>query len=226
VIGDHTHHAAEVMLGYRFTRIWMNGNRDGSNQLSHRDVLSQFQVSPISMDMGMHMFELMAAPTDPLTLMAMIPVLDKPMENTTRTGQRVSGLGDLFFSGPWRAWENGRNRIQLRGGLGVPTGPIRAQDQTPQGRMRLPCPMQLGSGTFSLRPGVTCAGRAGRFSWGGQGQATIQLGRNSLDYRLGNSDELTAWGALRANSGLSTALRLDWQQWSTSREATAAGTPE
>ncbi len=47
--------------------------------------------------------------------------------------------------------------------------------------------MQLGSGTFDLDPGLTYLGESRRMAWMLQSAATVRLGANSRDYRLGNS---------------------------------------
>ncbi|MGB7414345.1 MAG: transporter, partial [Thermosynechococcaceae cyanobacterium] len=72
----------------------------------------------------------------------------------------------------------------------------------------LPYPMQIGSGTVDLMPGITYLGQAGNWSWGAQGMGTIRLGRNAQNYRLGNQLALTAWGARKWTKSISTSLRL------------------
>jgi len=42
------------------------------------------------------------------------------------------------------------------------------------GRARLPYPMQIGSGTFDLYPGLTYTGQRDQAGWGGQVLATIR----------------------------------------------------
>jgi hypothetical protein len=73
--------------------------------------------------------------------------------------------------------------------------------------------MQLGSGTWDLKPGFTYAGHVDRFSWGGQVIGTIRLGRNEQNYRLGHEYMLTGWGATKVLDWLSASARLEWNQW-------------
>jgi len=48
----HTHERGEWMVGYSFMYMNMEGNRDGTNNLSPSDVLARgYMVSPTSMDM-------------------------------------------------------------------------------------------------------------------------------------------------------------------------------
>ncbi len=51
VLGTHTHLEDERMLGYQFMIMDMNGNRDGTRNLSVGDVLNDFMVAPTSMTM-------------------------------------------------------------------------------------------------------------------------------------------------------------------------------
>ncbi len=56
VMADHTHNAGEWMFSYRYMRMRMDGNREGSHRVSAASVLNKFSVAPIRMDMEMHMF--------------------------------------------------------------------------------------------------------------------------------------------------------------------------
>ena len=94
VMGDHVHHAGDWMLSYRYARMRMDGNRDRTDSVSRREILNPppgtLQVAPTDMDMSMHMFGLMVAPHDRVTLMAMLPFVDKEMDHVTVTGQRFT----------------------------------------------------------------------------------------------------------------------------------------
>ena len=52
-------------------------------------------------------------------------------------------------------------------------------DGTDPATIVLPFPMQIGSGTFDWRPGLTYIGHADRLSWGSQVLGTIRTGKNS-----------------------------------------------
>jgi hypothetical protein len=78
---------------------------------------------------------------------------------------------------------------------------------------RLPYPMQIGSGTYDLLPGMTYTGESSFLSWGAQAMGTIRLGDNKNDYRLGNRVDLTAWLAHNWTRWLSTSVRLAWSHW-------------
>ena len=78
---------------------------------------------------------------------------------------------------------------------------------------QLPYPMQLGSGTFDLLPGITYLGQYNDMSWGSQLSGVVRLGENDRDYTLGDVLDITAWGAYDWFNWISTSARLDWQFW-------------
>jgi len=221
VMGDHTHKAGEWMAAYRYARMRMDGNRSGHRGQDVGDVLQDFPVSPKDMDMEMHMFSAMYAPTDWVTLMVMIPWVELSMDHVTRTGLRFTtksdGPGDLKLNGLFTLFENDTHHLHLNTGVSFPTGPIREQDglPTPMGLMegRLPYPMQIGSGTFDLLPGMTYTGKTSWLSWGTQALGTVRLDDNKNDYRLGNRVDTTAWIAHPFSKWLSASARIAWHYW-------------
>ena len=218
VMGEHTHKAGEFMFSYRYMFMRMDGNRDGTEDLSDQEVLQQFPVTPTDMDMEMHMFGGMYAPTDDLTLMLMVPYVLKEMDHVTRTGVNFTtnseGFGDLQLTALYNVLRQNRQRLHFNLGVSFPTGSIDERDDTPAGNnVRLPYPMQIGSGTFDLRPGVTYLGQADLVSWGAQASTILRLGENSNDYQLGDQYNLTGWIAGKWVDWLSTSLRLDFKTW-------------
>ncbi len=218
VMGDHLHKTGEWMFSYRYKRMQMDGMRDGTDDLTDADVLKDFPVTPTRMSMEMHMPGLMYAPTDDLTLMLMVPLIKKNMDHVTRMGARFTtrseGLGDIKLSGLYalKRWNN--QQLHLNAGVSFPTGDIDEKDVTPAGsNTLLPYPMQLGSGSWDLLPGITYLGQNNMLSWGMQAIGTIRLNDNDNDYRLGNRFELTGWGAKKFNNTLSGSLRLKGLVW-------------
>jgi hypothetical protein len=219
VMGDHVHEAGEWMLSYRYMRMHMDGNRDGTHRVSEAEVLANpsFMITPTEMDMEMHMFGVMRAFSDNFTLMAMIPYIKNSMDHLTMMCGRFSteseGIGDLKVSGliKLRSWK--RQQIHLNAGLSLPTGSTDERDTTPMGNVILPYPMQLGSGTVDVRPGITYLGQSDDWSWGAQVLATARVGRNGDDYSLGDRGELSVWGARKWSDSFSTSLRLNGTAW-------------
>lgn len=206
------------MLSYRYMYMDMDGNRSGSDSLSTADVLAEFPVTPVQMTMQMHMLGAMYAPTDELTLTAMLPYITKEMDHVTRMGTEFTtnseGIGDAQVGGLYTVFDSNRQRLHLNLSLSLPTGSIEERDATPMGPDQiLPYPMQIGSGTFDLHPGVTYLGQAGRWSWGSQATGTIRLGENSNGYRQSNQFALAGWGARSWTDWFSTSLRLGGRTW-------------
>ncbi len=230
IMGGHTHEQGSWMISYRYMLMNMDGNRIGTNSVSNKRVLEDYMVAPTDMNMQMHMFGLMYAPTDSITLMTMIPYVIKSMNHITRSGDRfkteADGIGDIKLTGLIKIFERANNQIHLNASMTMPTGSIDQKGNTPAGdNMQLPYPMQLGSGTVDLLPGVTYVGMHDSLQWGTQLIATIRLGDNSRDYKLGNKIEATAWGSWNWFNWVSTSLRLDWQSWGNIKGADPALNP-
>lgn len=220
VMGEHTHTRGEFMFSYRFMRMSMAGNRDGTDQLDVAAVHANFMVAPLDMTMTMHMGGVMYAPSDRVTLMAMANWVDQSMNHETRHGGMFeaasSGLGDAKLSALVGLRQTGSVRAHLNAGVSIPAGSIEEVGVNPMsmGRdVQMPYPMQLGSGTWDLMPGITILGMSERTSWGIQGKGTFRLGENSRGYRKGNGTEATAWFAYRASSQLSVSARVFATMW-------------
>ena len=227
VMGEHMHPAGGWMLSYRYGRMHMAGNRVGTKSISTTDVFDVygFAATPVDMDMEMHMFSLMGAPTDWLTGMLMIPYVRNTMDHRTAMGGSFrtdsDGIGDIKLSTLWRLYEDDMHHLHLNFGMSFPTGRIRARGlaSTPMGPavIILPFPMQIGSGTYDWLPGFTYVGHTAAFSWGAQATGTIRTGRNDAGWAASNIANVTAWGALPITRWLSASLRGDYKYWSNYR---------
>ena len=234
VMGDHTHKKGEVMFSYRYMTMQMEDTRSGTEDLSLEEVITTpnrfgvpptLRVVPTSMQMDMHMVGVMYAVSDKLTLMGMAMVLSNSMDHTTfqgMTGTNVlgefntesSGLGDTRIAALYKI--SGNAHLNL--GLSIPTGSVTEEDDVlaPTGMrptLRLPYPMQLGSGTWDLTPGITYASRNDKLGWGGQTTAVIRLGENKHNYSLGHSLNVTAWGSYLLTDWLSSSFRFSLNRW-------------
>lgn len=231
VMGDHLHKKGEWMFSYRYMTMGMKGNLIGDDNVSPEFITNTVQanggpirVVPTEMTMDMHMLGAMIAPSDTVTLMAMLPIIDKEMDHITFAGMnpnlriggfttRARGIGDMKLSGLIGLYDDGVTKIHLNAGLSVPTGSITRRDDvfTPMGmtaNLRLPYAMQLGTGTWDLLPGITIQSRSGDFSYGAQYMGRFHLGENDEDYSWGDKHELTAWIAYQWAPWISTSLRL------------------
>ena len=225
VMGDHMHEKGEWMVSYRYMRMNMDGMRDGTDDLSPEEIVSNpalypnpnptpagFRVVPTEMSMDMHMIGVMYGVTDWLTVMAMVNYQEKEMDHvtfaggagTTRLGEfttKSSGWGDTKLTGLVKLYEQDNINVHANLGLSLPTGSIDEEDDVlaPTGMrptLRLPYAMQLGSGTYDALPGLTYTGHQGPWGWGAQYSAIIRLeDENDEGYSLGDQHKLTAWGS-------------------------------
>ena len=131
VMADHYHEAGEVMLSYRYMSMSMQGNQKNGNKISSDLIATTIpnrffgmtgqpptlRIVPTKMTMDMHMFGAMFAPTDWVTLMAMVNYLDNEMHHLTYQGMmgttvrgafstKTSGIGDTNLSALIRGTRN------------------------------------------------------------------------------------------------------------------------
>ncbi len=218
VMGDHTHKSGEVMFSYRYMRMNMDGNLSGSSTISTAEILEDFMVTPTSMEMDMHMAGMMVAVSDRLTLSSMISYIESRMDHQTRAGgtftTAASGLSDLQLAGLIDFFHSDHHQLILNTGVSLPTGSINKTDDTPAAEDAiLPYPMQLGSGTVDLKPGLTLLSSCDSWSMGLQGMGTIRLGRNSADYALGDRFDSDLWAGYVVTDNLSLSVRSGWSIW-------------
>jgi hypothetical protein len=211
---DHTHELGGFMFSYSYMYMKMNGLRIGTEKITANEVLNLgYSATPTDMQTQMHMFGAMIAPIENLTVMAMLPFAVKSMDLATRSGPLTtesSGVADLKVAGMWKLEPANDQLVHFNLAMSFPTGSTEETDDPMGDEMRLPYPMQIGSGTFDVTPGLTYLWQASRVSWGLQGLTTFRLGENDQGYRLGHRYTATSWGAYSINDWLSGSLRLDW----------------
>ncbi|MEO0982303.1 MAG: transporter [Pseudomonadota bacterium] len=184
------------------------------------------RVVPTRMPMDMYMGGVMYGLTDRVTLMAMGMYVEREMDHITFAGgmgtdvlgeftTNSSGFGDTTV-GAIVGLDDGSSpdfEANLSLSLSIPTGSITETDQVlaPNGMtptLRLPYPMQLGSGTFDLKPGATVRRHFGDISLGGQLMGVIRLEDNDEGYNFGNKGEASVWAAYEAAPWVSFSGRL------------------
>jgi len=195
----------------------MDGNRNGTERVSVP--LPGYMVSPLSMDMQMHMLGAMYAPTDQLTMMLMLPYTSISMDhrvNMSAAGftTESSGIGDVKVAATYRLFASPGSDFMFNFALNAPTGSIDAADNTTgANEVHLPYPMQPGSGTWDFTPGLTYVRTYNSWSWGAQGMYTFRTGTNDNGYTLGDRREATAWAAKRLVKSTSLSFRLKVLDW-------------
>ena len=88
--GIMTSEAGKWMVGYQFMHEKMDGSLVGTDDISVSQILKQFPNAPTDMTMDMHMWMVMYAPTERLTLSAMIPYVRKEMNMVDVDGAILS----------------------------------------------------------------------------------------------------------------------------------------
>jgi len=220
VMGDHTHNAGETMLSYRYMHMDMRPNFIGDSQVTPPQVFAGgFLISPLNMQTDGQMLGLMRAPSDNLTLMFMLPQINKSMDHLTAGGglftTKSNGIGDFRFGGLLKVFDQDRQRVHLNLMMSAPTGSTTERGFVPPAGavVRLPYPMQLGSGTWDLLPGITYLAQSGNWSCGSQLSGTIHLGTNDEGYSVGNDIALNTWVAYALSDNVSTSLRVSGRSW-------------
>jgi hypothetical protein len=190
VMGDHIHHKGGWMVSYRYMAMHMEGLRDGDSEIEGG------MTRPLEMDSQMHMIGAMYGLRDKLTVALMIPYSIKDMDMLMMGfpgSSHTEGIGDLRLTGIRELWSSDAHQVLLNLAVGLPTGSI--DEKNSAGTMRLGYPMQLGSGSWALLPGLTYTGRSPAWHWGAQARASVALHRNKHEYRLGNRYDLQGWAA-------------------------------
>lgn len=168
----------------------------------------------------MHMFGMMYAPSDKITLlgMAMITKNDMDLQMRMMNGMTMpfstssSGFGDVKFGAIYKFINKNKRSFHGNITFSLPTGSIEEKDVTPMSspnEIQLPYPMQIGSGTFDTNLGFTYLGQTETFSWGSQLNTTIRFGENSDEYTFGNQLSFNNWFALKTTDWLSFSARLE-----------------
>ena len=220
ILHSHIHKKDEWMIGYRFMNMNMEGNRDGTSDISTASVLADFAITPTAMRMESHMISVMYTPSDDLTLMAMLPYKILSMDHVTRSAisftTHAEGIGDLSVMGHYVLFRAPLNRhlFTVQGGVIFPTGSIDERDQTPAGpNQKLPYPMQLGSGTNDLNFGFYYQYFKDQWLLLAYSMGTIRLGENNNDYSLGNTLEIGGCASYEWANWLSTSVCLNGKSW-------------
>ena len=218
----HTHPADMWMVNYKFMHMGMNGLKEGSTSPSLETVSPpagkpRYMMTPTDMSMEMQMFMIMYGMTDRLTIMGMGNYISNTMNmvmnmgmgkgNVPQASMRTNGFSDTELRGIYKINELFNGSL----GLSLPTGDIRQEIEMMGMKFRAPYDMQLGSGTFDLKPALTYSAVSddALWNWGGQAGYTYHLGHNDAGYSLGDSLKLSSW-LQRAMGPTATWIRLSY----------------
>ena len=229
IMGDHMHKKGEMMMSYRFVNMKMNDVLNGTKNLSESQVMSSpngasdnsgtYMNSPISMKMDMHMFGIMYAPIDNLTLMLMSGFMEKEMRQKRMAmagganfDVNSSGIGDTRISGMINLHKDQNMKAHIGFGLSFPTGSIDKRDVTPaSSNARLGYGMQNGSGTYDPFVFINNVNNFGRVKIGEQIYFKKPLsGKNSKNYQHGDIFDSSIWASYRWLNNVSSSLKINY----------------
>jgi len=225
--------AGDFMVGYRFMYSRQAGNMlHGSKKAPDFDIVNLAcspsklcTHAPDSMDMRMHMLDIMYAPTNWLNVMLMPQFMDMDMNLRELEGRpppvpgdhehpgtphTTGGVSDTILMSLVKLLDLPGHHLHMGLGVSAPTGDVRLKLRriARQDGGLIHFDMQLGSGTWDFLPNLTYAGNAGRWYWGGQLSGTKRMeSRNSSGYRLGDMFQATTWGGFHLNDWLSASVR-------------------
>jgi len=119
VMQDHTRNEGEFMMSFRYMHMDMDENRTGTSTLSDAQVLSQFPIAPTDMATNMYMFSAMYGFNQTVTLMAMLPYVEKSMNHVTRPGGNFKPSLEGSGTSSWpRSGACGRSKRPASGPIG------------------------------------------------------------------------------------------------------------
>lgn len=207
VHAEHTHHKGEWMVGYKYFLTYSDRHLDGRTVVPLSAILDNYIMAGKDMLMHMHMFEIMYATSDRLTLMLMADLMFHNMNHAHAPGagrdhtHNTSGLGDLRLSGLYLFLDRNNQRMHTELGFTIPTGRIDYFEGYD---------MQLGSGTVDLISGLTWLAQRERTSFGAQVSGQFSFYENSRNYRRGERVNATAWSGYVINDWVSPLFRLSF----------------
>jgi hypothetical protein len=73
--------------------------------------------------------------------------------------------------------------------------------------------MQLGSGTYDIKPTIVYSGVAGDWTYGANLNMTLRTGKNDRDYRLGNVYQAGIWTRYALTDWIQPSFRIDGVAW-------------
>ena len=201
------HSAGTAMVEYKFMRMNMEGLQSGKDSVSNDTALSMMGnnhlMIPTKMTMDMHMLMPMYNFTRDTSIMMMATYMTNKMDMEMRAmgsnppavmDMETSGLGDTSIS------INHKFADELFAAsfeVSIPTGSIDEKATTMMNGMAMeataPYPMQLGSGTYDVKPSLTYLGAYYDLRFGAQASYKLRTGENDNGYTLGDEAEVLTW---------------------------------
>ena len=209
----------EWMVYLRYQRIEQDGVRNDREDLSSQEVFDMgYTVAPEEMTTDVVDVQMFYGWEERWTFFADLPWIAHEAENVTDTGADFTtesdGIGDLKL-GAMRLLHREEGRVLIANlGLSIPTGSIDESDEDAAGQpITLPYPMQIGTGTYDIHPGISWLVQYDTWSWGAQGQWRVSTGSNSEEWARSGEGDMSAWLAKGFSPSIAGSLRLRGYFW-------------
>ncbi|MGJ8641668.1 MAG: transporter [Opitutaceae bacterium] len=208
-----------------------DGYKNGTKDLSISDVLrspgeaptdDNFPVVPTVIRQKVKQFKGAYDLSDRFSLSLSIPYIRQETDHISSVVNFdeflivSEGLGDIEAGVSWFKRFDQNSSLLLNLGLSCPTGSIDEKGRTPRDATmdtQLPYTMQLGSGTFDIKPSIIYTSRMGDWSYGGNVSLTLRTGENSRDYRLGNVYQGDIWARYQLADWIQPSFRINGIIW-------------
>ncbi len=216
MFGDHTLPAGTAFLSYRYLQNSFDQNYVGSHRTG---VPTAYPYAPTWMVQNSQVALFEYGATQDFTVLAYLPFQHNGINSQTSTGNYLATFtnpGDIRIQGLLVVRRGERSQSHVNFGLSMPVGFLEAQTIGGTGQPgpsptapNLPYALRTSSGTYDLLFGYTYRKQTDFWTFGGQANAVIPTGKNTLDYELGNQFQLTGWASRRWTERWSTSARLD-----------------
>ena len=213
ITGDHFHDKGGLMISYRYILKNMSGNLNGNSEVEIDDILNNYNSISESNKIESHKVGFMYGISRKINLMTSIGFTLKTMNLLSKKNQAFqvssSGVEDINFFGLYSLIDKSMNKTHLNIGVSFPVGSINSNDNFSSFSItKLPYNMQIGSGTWNTRLGLTTFFQLEKISFGLQPSYNIYIGKNSFNYSFGNDLDINYWAALKISNWISVSLNL------------------
>lgn len=212
-----------------YINVRFDGYMDGTKDLSFGEVLfsegtrtdKNFPIVPTVIQQEATQFKTAYTLSEQITLSLSIPYIRQSSEHISKKDGFEEftiiseGLGDIETAISWFKQLDKNNHLLLSLGLSLPTGSIDETGDTPSPGPdnQLPYTMQLGSGTYDIKPSIHYFGSAGNWTYGADLNLTLRTGKNDRDYRLGNVYQSSIWTRYALTDWLEPSIRINGVVW-------------
>ena len=216
VFGDHTLPAGKAFISYRYLQNSFDQNFVGSHRTGPP---TSYPYAPTSMLQNSQVALFEYGATQDFTVMAYLPFQSTAINSDSASGNykaTFTNPGDVRIQGLLVVGRGDRSQSHINFGLNIPVGFLEQASiggsnppQPSQTAPNLPYQIRTSSGTYDLLFGYTYRKQMDNWTFGGQANAVVPTGKNTLNYEVGNQVQLTTWASRRWTDCISTSARLD-----------------